>query len=109
VNSRAGSTAQRPWGCNHHRAKGAGLIPRPHGFYTLAAKREAAKVYIDNRAGVIRAIRDLWALKKLSPTAIFSLYASLIHRYHKRWAEIDAEFAKVSLAHRDALANPLAP
>ena len=26
------------------------------------------------------AIRDLWALKRLSPTAIFSLYASLIHR-----------------------------
>lgn len=44
---------------------------------------------------VTRAIRHLWSLRRLSSTAIFSLYASLIHGYQSKWAEIDAEFARV--------------
>jgi serine/threonine protein kinase len=56
---------------------------------------------------VMWAIRDLWSLKRLSPTAIFSLYASLIYRFDKEQATINEEFRDLKrrgkLVLRDAL------
>jgi hypothetical protein len=40
-------------------------------------------------SAVVRAIHSLWSLRILAPTAIYSLYASLLYRFPAQRAEID--------------------